>query len=172
MRYYASIDGEKKEIEIEETAGRFRVRSDGREREVDAAFLGGGLYLSLLFGSDLYTVETEPGGVPGHWVARVHGRYLDVLVRSELEERAAARETEEQPSGLAVVRSPMPGLVVQIAVARGAAVRRGDPVAVVEAMKMQNELVADRDGRIVEIHAAPGDRVDARAPIATIEGTK
>jgi biotin carboxyl carrier protein len=39
-------------------------------------------------------------------------------------------------------------------------------------MKMQNELQAERAGRIVEVHVAPGDRVDARAPIATLEGAE
>jgi biotin carboxyl carrier protein len=170
MRFFASVDGERKEIEIEEKPNGFSVRIGGRPLDVDAAFLAGGLYLSLLVENDLYTVETEPGDLPGHWVARVHGRYLDVVVRSDLEERAAEEERVEGTAGRSVLRSPMPGLVVKIVAGPGADVRRGDPVAVVEAMKMQNELVADREGRVVEVHVAAGDRVDARTAIATIEG--
>jgi biotin carboxyl carrier protein len=170
MRFFASVDGERREVEIEEIPAGFRVALGERTLDVDAAFLAGGLYLSLLVGGDLYTVETEPGELPGHWVARVHGRYLDVLVQSDLEERAAAKRESEERGGRSIIRSPMPGLIVKIAAALGARVRKGDPVAVVEAMKMQNELVADRDGVVSEIHVAPGERVEARSPIATLEG--
>ena len=51
---------------------------------------------------------------------------------------------------------PMPGLVVSIAVSEGQEVKAGETLAVVEAMKMQNVLRADRDGVVKKIHAAPG----------------
>ncbi len=52
---------------------------------------------------------------------------------------------------------PMPGLIVSIAVETGAEVQCGDPLAVVEAMKMENILRAEVDGRVAKIHAAVGD---------------
>jgi propionyl-CoA carboxylase alpha chain len=55
------------------------------------------------------------------------------------------------------VLSPMPGLLVSLAVKAGQAVRAGEEVAVVEAMKMQNVLRAGRDGTVKAVHAAPGD---------------
>jgi propionyl-CoA carboxylase alpha chain len=51
---------------------------------------------------------------------------------------------------------PMPGLVVSIAVSEGQEVKAGETLAVVEAMKMQNVLRAERDGVVKKIHAAPG----------------
>jgi propionyl-CoA carboxylase alpha chain len=51
---------------------------------------------------------------------------------------------------------PMPGLVVSIAVAEGQEVKAGETLAVVEAMKMQNVLRAERDGTVKKIHASPG----------------
>jgi propionyl-CoA carboxylase alpha chain len=51
---------------------------------------------------------------------------------------------------------PMPGLVVSIAVAEGQEVKAGETLAVVEAMKMQNVLRAERDGTVKKIHATPG----------------
>jgi propionyl-CoA carboxylase alpha chain len=51
---------------------------------------------------------------------------------------------------------PMPGLVVSIAVAEGQEVKSGETLAVVEAMKMQNVLRAERDGTVKKIHAAAG----------------
>jgi propionyl-CoA carboxylase alpha chain len=52
---------------------------------------------------------------------------------------------------------PMPGLVRSILVAEGQAVRAGDPLAVVEAMKMENLLRAERDGTIAAVHVREGD---------------
>jgi propionyl-CoA carboxylase alpha chain len=54
------------------------------------------------------------------------------------------------------VLCPMPGLVVSIAVAEGQEVKAGETLAVVEAMKMQNVLRAERDGTVKKIHASPG----------------
>jgi propionyl-CoA carboxylase alpha chain len=51
---------------------------------------------------------------------------------------------------------PMPGLVVSIAVTEGQEVKAGETLAVVEAMKMQNVLRAERDGTVKKIHAIPG----------------
>jgi acetyl/propionyl-CoA carboxylase alpha subunit len=53
--------------------------------------------------------------------------------------------------------APMPGRVVQLLVVPGAAVRRGQPLVVVEAMKMENVLRAERDGKIAKLRAKAGD---------------
>ena len=53
--------------------------------------------------------------------------------------------------------SPMPGLLSAITVTPGQEIKAGEPLAVVEAMKMENVLRAERDGRIARIRAAPGD---------------
>jgi len=55
------------------------------------------------------------------------------------------------------LRCPMPGLVVSIAVAAGQEVKAGEALAVVEAMKMENVLRAERDGIVKSIKAKPGD---------------
>ena len=63
------------------------------------------------------------------------------------------------------LRCPMPGLVVSIAVAEGQEVKAGETVAVVEAMKMENVLRAERDGVVKKIHAKPGDSLAVDAVI-------
>ena len=63
------------------------------------------------------------------------------------------------------VRCPMPGLVVSIAVAEGQEVKTGEALAVVEAMKMENVLVAERDGAVKKIYVKPGDSVAVDAVI-------
>ena len=63
------------------------------------------------------------------------------------------------------VRCPMPGLVVSIAVAEGQEVKAGETLAVVEAMKMENVLRAERDGVVKRIQARPGDSLAVDAVI-------
>jgi propionyl-CoA carboxylase alpha chain len=63
------------------------------------------------------------------------------------------------------VRCPMPGLVVSIAVKEGDEVKAGETLAVVEAMKMENVLRAERDGAVKKIHAKPGDSLAVDAVI-------
>jgi propionyl-CoA carboxylase alpha chain len=53
--------------------------------------------------------------------------------------------------------SPMPGLLVSLAVAEGQEVKTGEELAVIEAMKMENVLRAERDGTIKKLCARPGD---------------
>jgi propionyl-CoA carboxylase alpha chain len=63
------------------------------------------------------------------------------------------------------VRSPMPGLIVSIAVTPGQEVKAGETLAVVEAMKMENILRAERDGSIKTVRVKPGDSVAVDAVI-------
>ena len=63
------------------------------------------------------------------------------------------------------VLCPMPGLVRSIAVSVGQEVRAGEPLAVVEAMKMENLLRAERDGTVKKIFAKPGDSLAVDAVI-------
>ncbi len=65
------------------------------------------------------------------------------------------------------VVSPMHGVVVEIPVAPGAAVNDGDVVAVIEAMKMMNEIRAHKSGTVATVHVATGATVEARTPLVT-----
>ena len=67
------------------------------------------------------------------------------------------------------VSSPMPGLLVKVPVSVGDKVKSGDTLAIVEAMKMQNELPAPRDGIIKKINGKEGEQVDALQVIVELE---
>jgi propionyl-CoA carboxylase alpha chain len=61
--------------------------------------------------------------------------------------------------------SPMPGLLVDVAVGPGQAVQAGERLAVIEAMKMENVLTAERDGTVKEVLAGKGDHLAVDQPI-------
>jgi propionyl-CoA carboxylase alpha chain len=83
---------------------------------------------------------------------------LGVVVRSRRAAEFAARMPAKRMADASnLLRSPMPGLVVSIAVEVGQAVKAGEPLAVVEAMKMENVLRAEHDGVVSQVLSQPGD---------------
>ena len=74
--------------------------------------------------------------------------------------------------GGTMVRAPMPGLVVRVAVAAGQRVDAGTGVVVVEAMKMENELRAPRAGVVETVHVAVGQAVEKGAPLVTLASSE
>lgn len=69
----------------------------------------------------------------------------------------------------AELRAPMPGRIVAIPAPVGTEVKRGDPIVVIEAMKMQNALAAPSTGKIQHLHVKPGDAVEAGQLLVVIE---
>ncbi len=72
-------------------------------------------------------------------------------------------------TGEGTLTAPMQGLILKLLVKAGDRVQIGDVVAVLEAMKMQNEIIANRSGTVTEVHVSEGDIVGPRAPIVDIE---
>lgn len=66
------------------------------------------------------------------------------------------------------VPSPLPGVIIEVSVKEGQAVKAGQKVAVIEAMKMENEISAPKDGTVTAIHVNKGDSVLEGADIVTI----
>lgn len=130
---------------------------------------------------------TEPSPLPGspQSIDRANQRRFEVEVNGKRfsvslagvetpsvtegkRERAKRVDRSTRPDGNAVV-SPMHGTVVTLRKAVGDAVEQGDSVAIVEAMKMENEVPAHRSGTIASLAVKPGDTVEVDQAIATIE---
>lgn len=71
-------------------------------------------------------------------------------------------------AGSIVVSAPMPGKILNVKANVGASVKKGDVVLILEAMKMENEVVAPEDGTIASINVAAGDSVEAGDTLATL----
>ena len=69
------------------------------------------------------------------------------------------------------IRSPMPGKILQVLVEEGAAVEEGQTLVLLEAMKMENSLTAERAARVKKIHVSPGDLVDLGQMLVELEFT-
>ncbi len=96
---------------------------------------------------------TGTGWRIAHGGAAVEARVL----RPRVAQLAATMPAKEPPDMSKFLLSPMPGLLVSVAVAGGQRVKAGEELAVIEAMKMENVLRAEQDGEVKTIHASPGD---------------
>ena len=82
---------------------------------------------------------------------------------------AAAPAAPAAPAGAGEkVNSPLPGVIVEVCVKEGQAVKAGQKVAVLEAMKMENEIPAPKDGTVTAIHVHKGDSLQEGDPVVTI----
>jgi acetyl-CoA/propionyl-CoA carboxylase biotin carboxyl carrier protein len=125
--------------------------------------------------------RADGGGSPGPQRDRrvsveIDGRRHDVRIHTpEPAWAELGRRHKERSKGIAgeatgAVASPMQGTVLSVAVEVGGEIRAGQLVCVVEAMKMENELIAHRDGVVSALHVAPGQQVALGEVVCVIEG--
>jgi len=117
--------------------------------------------------------------VSGKLELTIDGKRMDVEIEEETQERAKTAEpilnsskqanapqiTVAPPSQTAAVssgkiQSPMAGVVLKVKIKANEIVKRGDVLFILEAMKMENEIRANKDGRIIELKATEGGRVN------------
>lgn len=80
----------------------------------------------------------------------------------------APKNAAKRSEGSVKVTAPMPGKILGVKVSAGQSVKKGEVLLVLEAMKMENEIVAPSDGTIASVQAAVGDSVEAGATLATL----
>jgi acetyl-CoA/propionyl-CoA carboxylase biotin carboxyl carrier protein len=83
--------------------------------------------------------------------------------------REAAADEQDEAAGDGALRAPMPGQVLMVPVSVGQEVSVGDPVVVLESMKMELVLTAPADGVVAELNVAEGDKVAVDQPVARVE---
>ncbi|TMQ07868.1 MAG: biotin/lipoyl-binding protein [Deltaproteobacteria bacterium] len=137
--------------------GRFRVTVDGTEREVDAVALRPGTWSVILDGeSHVVDLDRRRGGI----AASIGASEVMLRVEDALRKRLASAAGGRAALRGEQIRAPIAGKVVKVAVAVGDQVAPGSPVIVLEAMKMENELAAERGGTVAAIHKSAGQAVD------------
>ncbi len=138
-----SVDGEPAEQKI-------GVGGANHQVAVIAAGLGGGALLV-----DGRPVRFLAERTSGRITVAVGGESFEFDLTGESKARRGS-----SAKGNPETRSPMPGKVLQVSVTVGAAVKPGEPLLILEAMKMENTLAAEVEGVVAEVHVSPGDMVD------------
>ncbi len=171
MTFDIEVNGRSRMVSVERAgAGRYRVVVDGRPHEVDAQRVGRfGLSLLLDGGSGVSReVHVAPAGGPGEMLVRLDGRVAQTTVNGRRTGRGAADPAMHARGEQAII-APMPGRVVRVLVAAGDEVTVRQPVVVVEAMKMENELRSPKDGRVKDVAVVAGASVEAGRVLLVIE---
>jgi biotin carboxyl carrier protein len=159
MKYIAKIEDKTHQIDIIEVDGKVKVVFDGKPISVDFVQVKPPNFFSFLVNNRSFDVEITRNS-ESYWV-NLHGRKYECFLEDErlsrLKDIAGFKKEVLHDKEL---KTPMPGLVLAIEVKEGDLVKTGQGVAIVEAMKMENELKAKFDGRVKKIRVKPGQAVD------------
>ncbi|HTI36686.1 MAG TPA: biotin/lipoyl-containing protein [Vicinamibacterales bacterium] len=165
------VNGRSRSVTIERLRpGRFRVVVDGHAEFVDAERIGD-FGVSLLFpeaGHESGAVQLAPTASPGERLAVWRGATVPVVSNGR-RGGFGSGGAGGRPHGEQKVAAPMPGRIVRVLVAEGDLVEARQPVVVIEAMKMENELRSPVAGRVREVSATTGASVEAGRVLVVIE---
>lgn len=156
MKYFVTIEDETFEVDLTPEGARV----DGEDVTADLAPIPGTAVHTLLADRDSHRLVAHKVG-QGRWDLHMGGRRLEAEVVDE--RTRTIREMTGAGAGVsgpAPVRAPMPGLVVKVEVEVGDVVEAGQGMAIVEAMKMENELRAEGPGVVAAVHVEAGDTVE------------
>jgi biotin carboxyl carrier protein len=164
MKYLVLHDGQALEIEIREAGEQIFACTVGDQSLTVTARGAPSDALTLLIGSAVYDVAFE-NRRQAKWGVRLRGRSTQLQVLTPREAASYRAHKDEGPEGAWALTAPMPGKVTQVLVAVGAEVKAGQPLVVIEAMKMENELRAPADGVIAAVLVVPGATVESGATL-------
>ena len=158
MQYEVEINGRLRQVQIHRAGGHFEVDLDGVKRLFDAVSIDAH-QLSLLNGTSSHDVRVTADPT-GQLIVTVDAMPVTVVLNGR---RRWGRKDDSAKAGSGPQRltAPMPGKIVRVLVKVGDPVEPRQSLAVIEAMKMENELRATRKGRVAEVHAREGQSVDA-----------
>jgi biotin carboxyl carrier protein len=164
MLYDVTINGKNYRLDLNRSDGRWSCRLDGRDLEVEAVLARPDV-LSLRIGNVAYEIKSEL--VANDLYLWVGSSRFAVELRDPRSLRNRSRAGDDQ--GPKKITAPMPGKVVRLLVHEGDEVEVGGGVAVVEAMKMQNEIKSPKKGTIQKILVREGAAVNAGDVLAIVE---
>lgn len=165
MRYFVTLGGRTVEVDLSGDVPRV----DGRPVRAELVTVPGTPVRHLLADGRSRALLATAAERRGRWriamgQQRLTADATDERTRAIREMTGGAEEEQEM-----TVVAPMPGLVVRIDVEVGQSVRAGQGVAIVEAMKMENELKAPADGVVARVEVEAGQTVDKGATLIVLE---
>ncbi|MFQ5721811.1 MAG: acetyl-CoA carboxylase biotin carboxyl carrier protein subunit [Candidatus Aminicenantales bacterium] len=162
MEYEFLVEGQIHRLSLEKKGEKFIFSDGNKTLEADIQ----------LTGSNIISILIEQRSYKIYFVKDKDKRYVYVDGRQFLIEKAerAAEDfnqagSEKAESDNLMVKAPMPGKVIKINVSEKEKVRKNQTLAIVEAMKMENEIKSSVEGFVKRIYVSPGDLVDSDKPL-------
>lgn len=162
MLYEVQVAGKTHRLELKQAAGRWHCVLDGNEIFVDAAQIDVDTF-SLILGGESFEVRREPDGK-----LFISGMRYDTSIEDPRSWRGKRRRAgpAEGPQKLT---ASMPGKIVRVLAHEGDKISAGQGIAVIEAMKMQNEIKSPKEGMLKKLLVHPGVNVNAGEVLAIVE---
>lgn len=167
MELIAISGGRTERVSVERDGEHYEVRVGARGYRVEARALGAFVQSLIVDGEQHETAvfRTAAGRFRVGW----SGRATEVEIVDPLVHLARSAHGEGGRQGRMTIAAYMPGRVVSVGVSVGDAVEPGQALVVLEAMKMQNEIQADRAGIVKTVHVTPGQAVEGGDPLLELE---
>ena len=168
MQYEIEVGGRRLQVVVTRSGDGFTAAVEGKTHQVDAARVDAQTLSLLVDRVWSHEVSLAPDPVNGQLAVHVDATPVVVTLNGR---RRWGRKDDGAgtASGPQRLVAPMPGKVVRVLVKAGDTVTARQPVVVVEAMKMENELRASREGTVTEVHVREGMSVDAGALLLVIQ---
>lgn len=167
--YYAKIqdvpDSEYK-VEILEDGPIKKVAVNGKVYEVDYNMGGDSIY-SIIINHRSHGVQISPSSHSSYTIMN-KGELFQIELKGELEKIHNSHGSSDL-AGRQVVEAPMPGVILKTYVKKGDEVKKGDPLCVLVAMKMENEIRSNTDGIVKEIFVEENTKVGLNDRIMVVE---
>lgn len=168
MKFFAKFPNEEVELEFLDSGETTSVRYNGAIRHLQLKRLGQKNLFLLLVDNKSYELYVEE--VAGTYDVKLNGRRYRLQLEDE-KTRSIRRliKTDTKQAGRVEIKSPMPGLIVDILVKKGDRIEKGDSLVVIEAMKMENEIRSDISGTVKRILKNARDPVERDTLLMIIE---
>lgn len=165
MKYFVTVNGIDHEVELVERLGQLELSVDGEQMDLSVADVDGLGQFAVVVDQRAYGVSIE-GGTHDGSVCIAGSRY-GFEIEDERERAANAAARAKGGKG-GVVKAVMPGVVVQVLVAAGDAVEADQPLLILEAMKMQNEIKAPIAGTVESLFVSEKEAVEGGQKLVSI----
>lgn len=158
MKYFLKQNDDYLEMDVQGSNGKLTVSRGDASYDVDMIRLDDRRY-SVIINNRSYVVEAGSEKSAIRLLVDQHEWVVPVLNRQQRLESEILGSAETE-STERVIRAPMPGMILRVEVAPGDTIEVGQPLLVIEAMKMENEIRAKVPGVVKEIHARPKQAVE------------
>jgi len=165
VKYFIDVNDETREVVITERAGQVHISVDGEPLELSYEEADQHGQVIVLSGGRSYGLSIEGNGEEVH--VTLAGHQYRLAIEDEREHAARAAERERLGGG-GDVTAVMPGVVVDVLVQPGDEVAEGQPLLILEAMKMQNEIAAPAAAIVEVVQVEAGTAVAAGAKLVTL----
>ncbi|MBE9510012.1 MAG: acetyl-CoA carboxylase biotin carboxylase subunit [Bacteroidetes bacterium] len=163
------VDGEEKEVNVYyNKKGEVITELEKREYLVKSDRISNGEIDLYINNNPVHAFISEKSVL--HYYITYQGNIFEIIRRDYLQDDMDTGSFEEDSGdGSGVLTSPMPGKVIKINIKKGAKISKGEIVMIIEAMKMENNIIAGKDGVISNINVTSGQMVEGGASLALIE---